>query len=87
MFFSATNKNLNWVILTKNLVTFKLLKDEMIIIKTALWYMHLSRWHTFTNCWYQWINDDHFIYQGFPNEAKRWEVGIPSLGQANHVFC
>ena len=43
MFFSATNKNLNWVILTKNLVTFKLLKDEMIIIKTALWYMHLSR--------------------------------------------
>ena len=29
MFFSVTNKNLNWEIITKNLVTFKLLKDEM----------------------------------------------------------
>ena len=29
MFFSVTNKNLNWEIMTKNLVTFKLLKDEM----------------------------------------------------------
>ena len=29
MFFSVTNKNLNWEIVTKNLVTFKLLKDEM----------------------------------------------------------
>ena len=28
-FFSVTNKNLNWEIITKNLVTFKLLKDEM----------------------------------------------------------
>ena len=27
--FSVTNKNLNWKIITKNLVTFKLLKDEM----------------------------------------------------------
>ena len=27
--FSVTNKNLNWEIITKNLVTFKLLKDEM----------------------------------------------------------
>ena len=29
MFFSVTNKNLNWEIIAKNLVTFKLLKDEM----------------------------------------------------------
>ena len=29
MFFSVTNKNLNWEIITKSLVTFKLLKDEM----------------------------------------------------------
>ena len=29
MFSSVTNKNLNWKITTKNLVTFKLLKDEM----------------------------------------------------------
>ena len=29
MFFSVTNKNLIWEIITKNLVTFKLLKDEM----------------------------------------------------------
>ena len=29
MFFSVTNKNFNWEIMTKNLVTFKLLKDEM----------------------------------------------------------
>ena len=28
-FFSVKNKNLNWEIITKNLVTFKLLKDEM----------------------------------------------------------
>ena len=28
-FFSVTNKNLNWEIITKNLVTFKLLKDQM----------------------------------------------------------
>ena len=27
--FSVANKNLNWEIITKNLVTFKLLKDEM----------------------------------------------------------
>ena len=26
-FFSVTDKNLNWEIITKNLVTFKLLKD------------------------------------------------------------
>ena len=26
-FFSVTNKNLNWEIITKNLVTFKLLKN------------------------------------------------------------
>ena len=26
---SVTNKNLNWEIITKNLVTFKLSKDEM----------------------------------------------------------
>ena len=30
MFF--TNKNLNWEITTKDLVTFKLLKDEMKLI-------------------------------------------------------
>ena len=29
MFFSVTSKNLNWDIVTKNLVTFKLLKNEM----------------------------------------------------------
>ena len=29
MFFSVTNKNLNWEIITKNSVTFKLLKDKM----------------------------------------------------------
>ena len=29
MFFSVTSKNLNWEIITKNLVTFKLLKNEM----------------------------------------------------------
>ena len=29
MFFAVTNKNLNWEIMTKNLVTFKLLKDKM----------------------------------------------------------
>ena len=29
MFFSVTNKNLNLEIITKNLVTSKLLKDEM----------------------------------------------------------
>ena len=29
MFFSVTNMNLNWEIITNNLVTFKLLKDEM----------------------------------------------------------
>ena len=27
--FSVTNKNLNWEIIIQNLVTFKLLKDEM----------------------------------------------------------
>ena len=27
--FSVTNKNLNWKIITKNLITIKLLKDEM----------------------------------------------------------
>ena len=27
--FSVTNKNLNWEIITKNLVTFKLFKDQM----------------------------------------------------------
>ena len=27
--FSVTNKNLNWEIITKNLVTFKFLKNEM----------------------------------------------------------
>ena len=32
-----------------------------------------------THCWYQWTNDDHFIYQGFQNSAKRWEVSIPPL--------
>ena len=32
-----------------------------------------------THCWYQWTNDDHFVYQGFPNSAKRWELGIPPL--------
>ena len=30
-FFSVTNKNLNWEITTKNLVIFKLLKNEMKI--------------------------------------------------------
>ena len=30
-YFSVTNKNLNWKIITKNLVTFKLLKNEMKI--------------------------------------------------------
>ena len=29
MIFSVTNKNFIWEIMTKNLVTFKLLKDEM----------------------------------------------------------
>ena len=29
MFFSVTFKNLNWEIITKNLVIFKLLKDEI----------------------------------------------------------
>ena len=29
MLFSVTNKNLNWETITKNLVTFKLLKEEM----------------------------------------------------------
>ena len=29
IFFSVTNKNLNWEIRTKNIVTFKLLKDQM----------------------------------------------------------
>ena len=29
MLFSVTNKNLNWEIITMNLVTCKLLKDEM----------------------------------------------------------
>ena len=33
MFFSVTNKNLNWEFITKNLVTFKLLKDEMLGVK------------------------------------------------------
>ena len=28
-YFSVTNKNLNWEIITKNLVTFKFLKNEM----------------------------------------------------------
>ena len=26
------------------------------------------------------------LYQGFSNSAKRWEVGIPLLGQVNHIF-
>ena len=29
MFFSVINKNLHWEFINKNLVTFKLLKDEM----------------------------------------------------------
>ena len=29
MFFSVTKKNLDWEVITKNLVTFKLLKDGM----------------------------------------------------------
>ena len=29
MFFSVASKNLNWEIITKNLLTFKLLKKEM----------------------------------------------------------
>ena len=28
-YFSVTNKNLNWEIITKNLFTFKFLKNEM----------------------------------------------------------
>ena len=32
-----------------------------------------------SHCWYQWTNDDHFIYQGFPNSAKRWEAPSPIL--------
>ena len=33
IFFSFTNENLNWEIITKNLVTFKLLKNEMKLRK------------------------------------------------------
>ena len=32
-----------------------------------------------THFWYQRTNNDHFIYQGFPNSAMRWEVGISPL--------
>ena len=42
MFFSVTNKNLNWEIRTKNLVTFKLLKDEM---KLRMRNFHIMRGH------------------------------------------
>ena len=38
MFFSVTNKNLNWEIKTKNLVTFKLLKDEMKLRMKIFYY-------------------------------------------------
>ena len=55
--------------------------------KMAFWQlMHLGRWCTITYCWYQWTNDDHFIYQGFPNNAKGRELGILPLGQANHIL-
>ena len=59
----------------------------LFFTKMALWQlMHLGTWSMITHCWYQWTKDDHFIYQGFPNSAKRWEVGISPLGQGNQIF-
>ena len=42
MFFSLTNKNLNWKIVTKNLAIFKLLKDR---IKLRMKYFNIMEVH------------------------------------------
>ena len=43
-------------------------------------YLYIYIYIYIGKCTYQRSNNNHFIDQGFPNSAKKWETGIPSLG-------